>query len=129
MSGKGIPEPGLIYCAYRCVVEKKNTRVFLISGGLGATLPFLHDVHLQFLHLQLSPQVQVPPEREKRRNKNTGGVRRQSIPSSTAQAQHPVSSIPAALATSHIPRPASRTAAQCPTAGSGRILGWPGWAG
>lgn len=53
----------LIQCIHGCVV--KIPRVFLLPpprGAQGSLLPFLHDVHLQFLHLQLSPQVQVPPK-------------------------------------------------------------------
>lgn len=40
MSGKGIPEPGLIYCAYRCVVEKKNHTSVSDLRGLGGHLTF-----------------------------------------------------------------------------------------
>lgn len=42
-------------------------------GARRPPLPFLHDVHLQFLHLQLSPQVQVPPKTQRRGEKGLRG--------------------------------------------------------
>lgn len=42
-------------------------------GAWRPPLPFLHDVHLQFLHLQLSPQVQVPPKTQRKGEKGLRG--------------------------------------------------------
>lgn len=93
----GNAETDLIHCIHGRVV--KTPRVFLPPsppprGAQGSLLPFLHDVHLQFLHLQLSPQVQVPPKTQRKGEKEVEKRWWEGIPTTQRSAGESIASPP-----------------------------------